>query len=125
MTVLVVDDSPTVREEASTALREAGLEVDVAVDGVEGVAKIMTGEIDCVVCDVNMPNKNGIKLVEEVKADPRFTELPILMLTTVIDREHIVRARAAGACAWIVKPFDSGMLAAAVKKLLSDTLQKA
>ena len=67
--------------------------------------------------DVNMPNKNGIEMVEEVKSDARFEKLPIIMLTTEGAKDLIARAKAAGACGWIVKPFNADMLVAAVKKL--------
>ena len=115
--ILVVDDSATVRQQVSAALSQAGLTVTEAVDGVDGANKIKAGNISCVVCDVNMPNKNGIEMVEEVKSDARFEKLPIIMLTTEGAKDLIARAKAAGACGWIVKPFKADMLVAAVKKL--------
>lgn len=116
-TVLVVDDSATVRQQVGSALMEAGLAVIEACDGVEGKQKIDGGGIDCVFCDVNMPNKNGIEMVEEVKSDDRHKALPIVMLTTEGARELITRAKAAGAVGWIIKPFNAAMLVSAVKKL--------
>ena len=116
--ILVVDDSATVRQQVSIALTQAGLDVTEAVDGVDGTSKIKAGGIDCVVCDVNMPNRNGIELVEEVKGDAQFSALPIIMLTTEGAKDLIARAKAAGACGWIVKPFKADMLVAAVKKLV-------
>lgn len=118
-TVLVVDDSLTVRQQVSAALARAGNNVIEAIDGVDGKSKINAGGIDCVICDVNMPNKNGIEMVEEVKSDSRFSSLPIVMLTTEGAKELIAKAKKAGACGWIVKPFDAAMLVAAVKKLTS------
>ncbi|MCC9604006.1 response regulator [Stieleria sp. JC731] len=115
--VLVVDDSATVRQQVCAALSQAGLSVSEAVDGVDGVAKIKAGSVDCVVCDVNMPNKNGIEMVAEVKKDIKFASLPIIMLTTEGAKDLIAKAKAAGACGWIVKPFKADMLVAAVKKL--------
>lgn len=115
--VLVVDDSATVRQQVRTALTQAGLNVIEAVDGADGSCKIFAGGVGCVVCDVNMPNKNGIDMVEEVRRDPRFAGLPIVMLTTEAGRDLIARAKAAGASGWIVKPFKADLLVAAVKKL--------
>lgn len=115
--VLVVDDSATVRQQVSAALTQAGLEVEEAIDGLTGASRIKSGGISCVVCDVNMPNMNGIEMVADVKADARFESLPIIMLTTEGAKELIQKAKAAGACGWIVKPFKADMLVAAVKKL--------
>ena len=115
--VLVVDDSATVRQQVRTALTQAGLSVIEAVDGADGSNKIRAGGVGCVVCDVNMPNKNGIEMVEEVKRDPKFASLPIVMLTTEGAKDLIARAKAAGASGWIVKPFKAELLVAAVKKL--------
>ena len=116
-TVLVVDDSATIRQEVGSALSLAGMHVVEAADGSEGLEKIRAGGIQCVVCDVNMPKKNGIEMVEEVKKDAEYAKLPILMLTTEGAKDLIVRAKAAGASGWIVKPFKPEMLVAAVSKL--------
>lgn len=116
-TILVVDDSESVRQQVSATLSEAGFETCEAGDGAEGVERVQAGGIDCVVCDVNMPFKNGIELVEELKQDPRFRDMPIIMLTTEGAQDLIGRAKAAGACGWIVKPFKPEMLKAAVKQL--------
>ena len=115
--VLIVDDSATVRQQVSAALTQAGLEVTEAVDGLEGANRIESGNISCVICDVNMPNMNGIEMVEKVKSQPANSDLPIIMLTTEGSKELISRAKKAGASGWIVKPFKADMLVAAVKKL--------
>lgn len=115
--ILVVDDSASVRQQVTAALKQVGLSVQEAVDGVDGKNKIDAGGIDCVVCDVNMPNKNGIEMVKEVKSDARFKSLPIVMLTTEGAKDLITKAKAAGASGWIVKPFDAAALVSAVKKL--------
>lgn len=116
-TVLVVDDSASVRQQVGAALKQAGLKVIEALDGLDGKNKISAGGIDCVVCDVNMPNMNGVEMVEAVKSQPQFKSLPIVMLTTEGSKELIAKAKAAGASGWIVKPFNATMLVAAVKKL--------
>ena len=82
-TVLVVDDSSTVRQQVSLALKQAGFEILEAADGQEGIAQVAGNRaIDMVVCDVNMPNVNGLEMVERIKSRPEHKGLPILMLTT-------------------------------------------
>ena len=115
--VLVVDDSETIRNQVTEALTGAGMTVGQAIDGNDGVSKIRAGGIDCVVCDVNMPNKDGIELVKEIKAESRFAKLPIIMLTTEGAKDLIARAKKAGASGWMVKPFKPELVVAAVKKL--------
>lgn len=116
-TVLVVDDSLTVRQQVGTALSQAGFKIVEAGDGSQGYTRISEGGIDCVICDVNMPIMNGIEMVEKVKGEDRHANLPIVMLTTEGAMELIQRAKKAGASGWIVKPFKADLLIAAVKKL--------
>mgnify|MGYP003668056038 FL=1 len=117
--VLVVDDSPSVRQQVGLALKQAGFEIVEAVDGTDGVAKI-DGDpsIGVVICDVNMPRMNGLELVEAVHRNPKHVNLPIVMLTTEGQPQLIQRAKKAGAKGWIVKPFKANLLVAAVKKLM-------
>lgn len=118
-TILIVDDSATVRQQVGAALVQAGFRVEEAADGVEGKARIEAGNIACVICDVNMPNKNGIEMVEEVRSNPVNAGVPIVMLTTEGAPDLIQRAKKAGASGWIVKPFKADMLLAAVRKLVA------
>lgn len=118
-TVLVVDDSLTVRQQVSSALANAGMKVLEAGDGAEGLQQLSSNSVDCVVCDVNMPRMNGIQMVESAKADMKNETLPIVMLTTEGSRELIDRAKAAGACGWIIKPFKADLLVAAVEKMIA------
>ena len=116
-TVLIVDDSTTLRRQVVDTLSKAELNVAEAEDGLQGANAIKAGGVDCVICDINMPNMNGIEMVTEVKQDTRFADLPIIMLTTEGSRDLITEAKEAGACGWIVKPFKPDMLVAAVKRL--------
>lgn len=116
-TLLIVDDSATIRQQVASALSPNGFRIEEASDGCLGLARIKEGGIDCVICDVNMPNMNGIEMVEKVKQDPQFSDLPIIMLTTEGARELIQKAKSAGASGWIVKPFKSDLLLAAARKL--------
>jgi two-component system chemotaxis response regulator CheY len=117
-TVLVVDDSSTVRQQVALALRHAGFDIVEAADGQEGLATIESNrDIAMVVCDVNMPVLNGLEMVERIKSRPEHKALPILMLTTEGQPALIKRARQAGAVGWIVKPFDANQLVQAAKHL--------
>jgi len=117
-TVLIVDDSASVRQQVGMALKQSGFHVVEANDGQLGVSRIAQGGIDCVICDINMPNMNGIEMIQKVKADPQNAVLPIVMLTTEGSRDMIAQAKQAGAKGWIVKPFKAELLIAAVEKLV-------
>jgi two-component system chemotaxis response regulator CheY len=119
VTVLVVDDSATMRQQVGAALTTAGFAVAEASDGVEGKARLLAGGVGCVICDVNMPHKNGIEMVEELMAESLEKLPPIIMLTTEGSPQSIRRAKAAGASGWMVKPFRAELLVAAVRKLTS------
>lgn len=119
VTVLIVDDSATVRQQVATALTQAGFQVAEASDGSQGLNRANQGGIDCVISDVNMPIMNGIEMVGLFKQDPSLSSIPVIMLTTEGSKELIARAKQAGASGWIVKPFKAEMLVAAVRKLTS------
>jgi two-component system chemotaxis response regulator CheY len=105
-TILIVDDSSSVRQQVSKALTGAGFKVAEAADGQEGLAMVGSNrDIDMVICDVNMPVMDGIEMVEKVKRAPENKSLPILMLTTEGQVSLVRQARKAGAVGWIVKPF--------------------
>lgn len=115
--ILVVDDSPVVRQQVSSALRSAGFVVFEAVDGQDGAEKIAaTPSVSIVICDLNMPRLGGIEMLEQVL--PKRPDLPVVMLTTEGDPELVNRARRAGAKGWILKPFKPAALVAAVRKLV-------
>ncbi len=116
--VIVIDDSQTVREQVGNALRHAGFEILEAVDGVDGTLVIeRTPDASLVICDVNMPNRSGLDLLELLRKNDAFKSLPFLMLTTEGQPQLIERARKSGAKGWLVKPFKADLLLAAVKKL--------
>lgn len=116
--VLIVDDSATIRQQVRAALSPAGFEVVEAVDGEDGVNKIRSdATLAAVICDINMPKKNGLELIEEIKAGGPNSGVPIVMLTTEGQPAMVQRAKAAGAKGWIVKPFKPNLLVAALQKL--------
>ncbi len=117
-TILVVDDSGTVRQQVSMALKQAGFETAQASDGREGLSMVDSNRnISMVISDVNMPNMNGLEMVEKIKSKPENKSLPIIMLTTEGQPAMIKRAKEAGAVGWIVKPFNAGQLIQTVKHL--------
>jgi two-component system, chemotaxis family, chemotaxis protein CheY len=114
--ILIVDDSPTVRQQVSAALTQAGYQVVEAVDGTDALAKV-DASISMIITDVNMPRTNGLEMLEKLRADARWSTLPVLMLTTEGQPALLERAKKAGAKGWIVKPFRPDLLLAAVAKL--------
>jgi two-component system, chemotaxis family, chemotaxis protein CheY len=119
-TVLVVDDSSTVRQQVSLTLAEAGYDVTEAVDGIEALAAVRAQPPALVLCDVNMPRMTGLEFLETLKGDEPGPPLPVVMLTSGGMPELISRAKRAGARGWIVKPFRPNLLVAAVKRLVGD-----
>jgi two-component system chemotaxis response regulator CheY len=117
-TILIVDDSASVRRNVAMTLKQAGFVTVEAADGEEGVAMIDSNpNIEMVICDVNMPNMNGLEMVEKIKRKPENKSLPIVMLTTEGQVLLIKRAKEAGAVGWIVKPCNSAQLVQTVKRL--------
>ncbi|GAA0744006.1 response regulator [Dactylosporangium roseum] len=118
-TVLVVDDSASVRQVVTIALKGAGYEVIDAVDGQDALRKLNGQRIHLVISDVNMPNMDGITLVGEIRKQAAYRFTPIIMLTTESQEEKKRQAQAAGAKAWVTKPFQPAQMLAAVSKLIA------
>jgi len=116
--VMIVDDSKTIRQQVSFTLTKGGFTVIEAEDGQDGISKLGSNtDISMIISDVNMPNMNGIEMVEAIKAAGKYSAIPIVMLTTEGSAELIERAKTAGAKGWLVKPFKPDQLIAAVQKL--------
>ena len=118
-TILIVDDSSSVRSVVGIALRGAGYDVIEACDGVDALSKLTGQKVHLIVSDVNMPNMDGITLVKEVKKLPSYKFTPICMLTTEAEQSKMQEGKAAGAKAWIVKPFQPPKLLDVVSKLVT------
>ena len=118
-TILIVDDSSSLRMVVKIALTRAGYDVIEASDGRDGLAQLdKAGKVHLIVSDVNMPNMDGITFVTQVKAHPRHRFTPVVMLTTEGQDSKKDQGRATGAKAWIVKPFNPPQLLDAVAKLI-------
>jgi two-component system chemotaxis response regulator CheY len=117
-TILVVDDSSSMRQVVGMALKQAGHEVIEACDGKDALTKLAGQRIHLVISDVNMPNMDGITFVREMKKNAAYRFVPVIMLTTEGSDEKKKAGQDAGAKAWVVKPFQPQQLLAAVAKLL-------
>lgn len=117
-TILVVDDSASVRQVVGIALRGAGYEVIEGVDGADALKKLDGRKVHLIISDVNMPNMDGITFVRETKKLPDYKFTPIIMLTTESEESKKREGQAAGAKAWVVKPFQPAQMLAAVAKLV-------
>jgi two-component system chemotaxis response regulator CheY len=120
-TVLIVDDSSTVRQQVSMTLKAAGYNMVEACNGREGIEVMRSGiAIAMVICDVNMPVANGLEFLETIKGEAAAPPVPVVMLTTDGSPELIARAKRAGARGWIVKPFQTDLLLSAVRRIAGD-----
>lgn len=117
-TIMVVDDSASLRNVVCIALKGAGYDVIEAADGREALSKLKGQKVHLIVSDVNMPNMDGITMVREVKKLDAYKFTPIMMLTTESQPEKKQEGKAAGAKAWLVKPFQPPVLLDAVSKLV-------
>ncbi|MEZ8823222.1 response regulator [Vibrio amylolyticus] len=118
-TILIVDDSESLRQVVNIALTGEGYEVIEAKDGVDGLSKLNGSKVHLIISDVNMPNMNGIDFVKQVKTLDKYRFTPIIMLTTENQEYLKEESRKAGAKAWMVKPFKPDQMLQAVSKLLS------
>ena len=118
-TILVVDDSASVRQVVSIALKGAGYDVIQGSDGKDALKQLDGRRIHLIISDVNMPNMDGITFVTEAKKLPAYKFTPVIMLTTESQEEKKRQAQAAGAKAWVTKPFQPDQMLAAVSKLIA------
>jgi two-component system, chemotaxis family, chemotaxis protein CheY len=117
-TILTVDDSASMRQMVKMTLSDAGYAVVEAGDGVQGLVVARAHPVDLVLTDLNMPGMDGLALVRELRKLSTYTGVPIVLLTTESDAERKQQAKAAGATAWITKPFQPGQLLSVIKKVL-------
>lgn len=119
MKIITVDDSATMRRIIRNSLKTMGYtDVIEAENGQVGLHKIESEGVDCVITDWSMPVMTGLELVQTLRGNPRFKELPILMVTAVGQKEEIVQAVTAGANGYIVKPFEPETLQTKLQQVL-------
>jgi len=117
-TIMIVDDSASLRQVVGIALRGAGYDVLEGCDGTDALGKLTGQKVHLIISDVNMPNMDGITLVKHVKQLPAYKFTPIVMLTTESKDSRKAEGQAAGAKAWMLKPFNPTQLLAVVQKLV-------
>jgi len=117
-TILIVDDSASLRQVVSITLKGAGYDVIEGRDGQDALTKLTGQKIHLIISDVNMPNMDGITFVTAAKKIPAYKFTPVIMLTTEAGEAKKQAGQAAGAKAWMVKPFQPSQMLAAVAKLI-------
>lgn len=117
-TILIVDDSSSLRTVVGIALKNAGYDVIEACDGKDALSKCNGQKFNLIVSDVNMPNMDGITFVSQLKQLAAYKFTPVIMLTTEADDSKKAAGKAAGARAWVVKPFQPPILLDAIAKLV-------
>ncbi|RFC62506.1 response regulator [Fulvimarina endophytica] len=116
-TILVVDDSASVRQMVGMTLKQAGYSVVEASDGREALDKATSSPVDAVITDLNMPVMDGLTFIREYRATPSSNGVPIVFLTTESDAGIKAQAKEAGATGWMVKPFKTDQLLSVVRKV--------
>lgn len=116
--ILAVDDSKSMRQMVTMSLKSAGHDVTEAEDGAMALDIAKKQQFDLVVTDINMPNMNGIELIQALRAMPNYKFTPILCLTTESSDDMKGKGKSAGATGWIVKPFSPEKLLATIARVL-------
>lgn len=116
--ILAVDDSASMRQMVAFTLKSAGFDVAEAADGVTALEMARKEKFRLVLCDVNMPNMDGITLVRELRQLPDYKFTPLLMLTTESGPEKKQEGKQAGATGWLVKPFNPEQLVATINRVI-------
>ncbi|CAG2157485.1 chemotaxis response regulator CheY [Cupriavidus numazuensis] len=116
--ILVVDDFPTMRRIIRNLLKELGFNnVDEAEDGAAGLEKAKDGSFQFVISDWNMPNMDGLSMLQAIRADAAIGKTPVLMVTAEAKKENIIAAAQAGANGYVVKPFTAATLDEKITKI--------
>lgn len=116
--ILIVDDSVSIRQSVRFILEQGGYTVFDAADGVEGLKKLFEQKVQLVITDVNMPNMDGISMLKKIRETEGIKFVPVLVLTTESQGSMVDEGKKAGATGWIVKPFNNEKLLETIKKIL-------
>ncbi len=116
--IMIVDDSASLRQVVKMTLEKMGYEVMEAKDGKDALDKAKGKKINLIITDLNMPVMDGITFIKELKKLPEHKFTPVMMLTTESQQSKMMEGKAAGAKAWLVKPFKPEQITAAIEKLI-------
>ena len=120
MKILIVDDFSTMRRIIKNLLRDLGFNnTQEADDGLTALPMLQSGNFDFLVSDWNMPGMTGIDLLKTVRADPKLSALPVLMVTAETKREQIILAAEAGVNGYVIKPFTAATLEEKINKIFN------
>ncbi|HBG18209.1 MAG TPA: two-component system sensor histidine kinase/response regulator [Desulfobulbaceae bacterium] len=118
-TIMVIDDSATMRLSLKSALELNGFKVECAGDGVLALNLLKVGtKPDLIITDINMPNMGGLDFIKNLRALPGFRFIPVLALTTESKQEKRDEAKKNGATGWLVKPVTGPDLIKVIKQVL-------
>src|SRR5262249_31930673 len=123
--LLIVEDSPTQAQELRFILEAAGVDVEIATDGEQGLARFLVGRFDLVLSDVVMPGLSGYDLCRQIKQDPKGKEIPVILLTTLSHPMDIIQGLECGADNYIIKPPDPDYLTARIQHVLAHKALRA
>lgn len=116
--ILIIDDSASMRNMISATLMSSGHKVTDAADGQAGLNKAKITQFDAIISDINMPIMDGIELTKQIRSLPNYRYIPILLLTTESATDKKLEGKNAGATGWLVKPFNPDKLIATVNRVL-------
>lgn len=117
-TILVAEDSASVRKFITLALKIKGYRVIAAEDGMDALEKLPAEKIDLLITDLNMPNIDGLKLIRTIREDPEYKDLPVIILSSLSKDEDINSGIDAGANSYLIKPFNTKRIQYEVAKYI-------
>ncbi|HUI63359.1 MAG TPA: response regulator [Bacteroidota bacterium] len=117
--IMVVDDSATVRKFVAASLTMQGFTVIPAVDGMDALEKLPAARVDLVVTDLNMPNMDGFELIRSLRENPQYSEVPVIILTSVSDSASKEAGVQLGVKSYLMKPFSLEKIQYEVSKYIS------
>jgi two-component system, chemotaxis family, chemotaxis protein CheY len=121
--ILVVDDSEFVRNYHSHILTQAGFDVLTAVDGNDGLERLYTHACDLILTDINMGHMDGYEFIRRVRSEPRYEDLPIIIISTEGDKADKMKGFEAGANLYIVKPSEPALMVENIRLVLADSVK--
>jgi len=117
--IMIVDDSATVRKFVAASLTMQGFTVVAACDGMDALEKLPSGTFDLVITDLNMPNMDGFEFIRSLRENPQYRDLPVIILSSLGDRDSMAAGRELGVQSYLMKPFSLEKIQYEVSKYIS------